>query len=163
MKKKFKLTESSLRNTIHKVIKESMIDADVEGEILSKFEQIRDIALSIKGLAEENGIDDVLDAADDISFNSQMMLDSFGTDRSIEEIANKVINKIINEDGIGGGATSCSPAGGDSVGQYEVPFGGVQRKNSFYSPTSKRSKDFKNGSMTMRKEDEETNSEINKK
>lgn len=59
----------------------------------------------------------------------------------------------LNEEGEGGGATSCGSVmqGGGSnpdAGQYTVPFGSVQRRK-FYGDTLKRNKDFKNGSISM--------------
>lgn len=59
----------------------------------------------------------------------------------------------LNEEGEGGGATSCGSVmqGGGSnpdAGQYTVPFGNVQRRK-FYSDTLKRNKDSKNGSISM--------------
>ena len=59
----------------------------------------------------------------------------------------------LNEEGEGGGATSCGSVmqGGGSnpdAGQFTVPFGNVQRRK-FYGDTLKRNKDEKNGSISM--------------
>lgn len=61
--------------------------------------------------------------------------------------------KMLDEEGEGGGATSCGGVmqdGGSnpSAGQYDVPFGQVQRRK-FYGDSLKRNKDEKNGSITM--------------
>ena len=62
----------------------------------------------------------------------------------------------LNEEGEGGGATSCGSVmqGGGSnpdAGQYTVPFGDVQRRK-FYGDTLKRNKDEKNGSISMNRQ-----------
>lgn len=54
---------------------------------------------------------------------------------------------INEEGGIGGGATSCSPAGGDSVGQYTTPaFTDVMSRNVYDpKPSNKKKKTDVNG------------------
>lgn len=59
----------------------------------------------------------------------------------------------LNEEGEGGGATSCGSVmqgggGNPDAGQFTVPFGNVQRRK-FYGDTLKRNKDEKNGSISM--------------
>lgn len=59
----------------------------------------------------------------------------------------------LNEEGEGGGATSCGSVmqgggGNPDAGQFTVPFGGVQRRK-FYGDALKRNKDSKNGSISM--------------
>ena len=64
-------------------------------------------------------------------------------------------NRTINEDGEGGavGGTGCGSVmqgGGTnpSAGQYDVPFGGVQKKG-FWKPALTRNKDEKNKSISI--------------
>ena len=63
----------------------------------------------------------------------------------------------LNEEGEGGGATSCGSVmqGGGSnpnAGQFTVPFGDVQRRG-FYKDALKRNKDSKNGSISINKKE----------
>lgn len=58
-----------------------------------------------------------------------------------EEMDTEEDEQLNEEGGIGGGATSCSPAGGDSVGQYTVPaFTDVMSRNVYDPRPSKKNK-----------------------
>lgn len=78
--------------------------------------------------------------------------------KNINVIIAEAVAKVLKETDCGGvmqdGGTN------PSAGQYDVPFGDVQRKD-IYAPVRKRSKDFKNGSMAMQKAEDEK--DVNKK
>lgn len=81
------------------------------------------------------------------------------TEADLHNIIRDSVMRIIKEEGEGG-ATACGnvmQGGGSnpSAGQYDVPFGADKA-------TSKRSKNFKNGSMTMQHADNEGTDVINK-
>jgi len=78
------------------------------------------------------------------------------TEADIHRMVMEAVETVLSEEGEGGigGATSCGnvmQGGGTnpSAGQYDVPF--ITDKE-----TKKRNKDFKNGSISMHRTDEET-------
>lgn len=85
------------------------------------------------------------------------------TENDLHKLIENTVNQILKEDGAAScGSVMQSGANGDadgtnpSAGQYDVPFGAD-------NATSKRSKNFKNGSMMMQHASNEGTDVINKK
>lgn len=85
--------------------------------------------------------------------------------KTIQQIIKEEIDKFLTEDGEApalGGTSSFSMSPQQNVGTYDVPLGAPLRKQkNIYTPCTKRSKDFKNGSMAVQQANDET--DVNKK
>lgn len=87
--------------------------------------------------------------------------------KNINQIITEEINRYLTEDGEGaalGGTSTFSMTPSQNAGGYDaVAMGGkpMRKQKNIYTPTTKRSKDFSNGSMMMQQADDET--DVNKK
>lgn len=85
------------------------------------------------------------------------------TESDLHKMILECVNNILNEDGeaLGGTSSFSITPDANAAGYDAVAMGGKVQRRNIYQPTTKRSKDFSNGSMMMQHASDET--DVNKK